>query len=63
MSYDILIGVVSLAIGIGLVYIAMPKKTGELSSLFGRNETLLFLYPVIPLVFIVIGLAEIIQYL
>ncbi|HEY8380868.1 MAG TPA: hypothetical protein VIL09_01835 [Microvirga sp.] len=59
MSYHLLISVACLGIGIALMVVAM-RKDGNPPN-FLRNGNLRFLYPILPLLFLVIGFAELIR--
>jgi len=59
MNEDVLIGGVMLAIGLALIFFALPNKAG-VSPRFLRFESALVLYPPVVLVFIAGGIAEIV---
>jgi hypothetical protein len=51
------IGIGALVLGFALAWIGMPNKAGE-NPRFLRGELMQMLYPAIVMVFIVIGVAE-----
>jgi hypothetical protein len=55
MAFDLLIGVGSLVIGVVLLVVAMPKKSGEPKGFIAASPGLAITYPVLPLLFLVIG--------
>ncbi|HEY5503597.1 MAG TPA: hypothetical protein VIK28_00455 [Sedimentisphaerales bacterium] len=59
MSEDLLIGVVSLGIAGGLIFLGWPDKNGD-SPRFLQFEASLVLYPSIIMVFLAAGFAELI---
>ena len=60
MSYELLIDVVSLVIGVALVWIAKPSASG-VPARFLVAPSLVIVYPVLPLVFLIIGVSRPIQ--
>jgi hypothetical protein len=60
MGADLLMGFVSLLIGAALVFVAMPKGTGK-ASFLASSPNLVIIYPVLPLLFLVIGVATLVQ--
>jgi hypothetical protein len=61
MTYDLLIGVVSLAIGVALMVVALPQKSGEPARFLAWSPSLGLLYPILPMLFVVIGVSLLIQ--
>ena len=59
MNDDILIGVVLLAVAIGLIFIGRPSKAG-VSPRFLQFDAALVLFPPVVLVFLAGGVAELI---
>ena len=59
MNADILIGIVLLAIAVGLIFIGLPNKAG-VSPRFLQFEVSLVLFPPVVLVFLAGGFAELI---
>ncbi|HWJ18416.1 MAG TPA: hypothetical protein VNR65_06800 [Geobacterales bacterium] len=59
MNENLLIGVVSLGIAAGLLFLGWPDKNGE-SPRFLQFEASLVLYPSIIMVFLAAGFAELI---
>lgn len=57
MATELLTGLVALAIGIALIY-AIRGKDGPR---FLRNSSWLIIYPVVPLLFITLGFAQLIR--
>jgi hypothetical protein len=55
--FELLIGFISTAIGVALIYVAMPSKIGE-PPRFLRNDSLSALYPVLPVMFLAFGSVE-----
>jgi len=58
MGQEILIGLISLGIAAGLVFVAWPR--GGASPRFLQFEAALVLYPPLVMVFFVMGVAELI---
>jgi len=61
MGSELLIGVVSLLIGIALLWIAKPQRSGVPAKFLVSNPSLTIVYPVLPLLFLVIGVSMLIQ--
>jgi hypothetical protein len=59
LATSLVLGVVSLAIGLGMVWFAMPNKQGE-NPRFLRFGLAQMIYPVTALLFLVIGTAQLI---
>ena len=59
LATSLVLGVVSLAIGLGMVWFAMPNKQGE-NPRFLRFGLAQMMYPVTALMFLVIGVAQLI---
>ncbi|HET9715717.1 MAG TPA: hypothetical protein VFP60_05975 [Pseudolabrys sp.] len=59
---DLLIGIVLIAIGCVLVFIARPNKSGQ-HPYFLRFESSMVLYPPVIMIFLVIGAAEVLTWL
>jgi len=59
MSQKLWIGVISLAIAAGLIFIGLPDKDG-VSPRFLRFEAAVVLYPPLVMIFLVGGAAELI---
>jgi hypothetical protein len=61
MTYQLLIGIVALAIGAGLLVIALPNRYGE-SPRFLQFYAAPMVYPPIVLICVVLGVAELIAW-
>ena len=57
LASELIIGVAALALGFALIWFGMPNKIGE-NPRFLRNGWMEMVYPVTALLFIVIGIAE-----
>ena len=57
LASESLIGIGALVLGFALVWFGMPNRVGE-NPRFLRNGFMVMAYPAIALVFIVIGVAE-----
>ncbi|WP_046861653.1 hypothetical protein [Microvirga massiliensis] len=61
MGSELLIGAISLAIGVALMVVALPQKSGEPARFLAWNSSLGLLYPILPMLFVVIGVSLLIQ--
>ena len=61
MIEDLLVGLVALAVAVVLLVVGLPNRRGE-SPRFLRSYAAPMLYPAIILVFIAIGVAELISW-
>jgi hypothetical protein len=57
LASEIVIGIGALVLGFALVWFGMPNRIGE-NPRFLRNGFMEMVYPVVALVFIVIGVAK-----
>jgi hypothetical protein len=58
---DLLIGLFAIATGFGLLMLGLPNRRGE-SPRFLQGSSLPILYPPVVLVFVVVGIAELIAW-
>lgn len=61
MIEDLLVGLVALAVAVVLLVVGLPNRRGE-SRRFLRSYAAPMLYPAIILVFVAIGVAELISW-
>jgi len=61
MGSELLIGVVCLLVGIALLWIAKPQRSGVPAKFLVSSPSLTIVYPVLPLLFLVIGVSMLIQ--
>jgi hypothetical protein len=56
---DLLIGIVGLTLGLAVLFLARPTTDGQ--ARFLRNSSWVVVFPVIPLLFLTIGVAMLIK--
>ena len=61
MRHHLLIGLFAIATGFGLLMVGLPNRRGE-STRFLQGSSLPILYPPVVLVFVVVGIAELIAW-
>jgi hypothetical protein len=61
MRDHLLIGLFAIATGFGLLMVGLPNRRGE-STRFLQGSSLPILYPPVVLVFVVVGIAELIAW-